>query len=285
MPVTREALEGSLRMARLRRLKWTLYILLLILVVGIALGVVATDPKTSLSPFFIPVDRFLAFVVLILLVLTVASFPFQLIEVRYAKSTSVKHLVIKRGIQRSLVFAIVAAIVAVLFLIPALRGGLTDAVTARSTTSYEVNLLVRDAQMFWAENPLGLTRVDQVQLEANGPAEVYFVPRSDYDRATAGTSVNWTDMNASKANRYNYLIVPPSVQSFGLPYRGHLEYAVVVRTANLSLEITYELDKALSPTVQETIPLLALAFVGANAIWIAFLVPLERRHREGSIYK
>jgi len=285
MPVTREALEGSLRMARLRRLKWTLYILLILLMVGIALGILATDPKTSLSPFFIPVDRFLAFILLILLVLTVASFPFQLLGIRYAKSASAKHLLVKRGFQRALIIAAVAAVVAVLFLVPSSQAALEDAFTARTTTAYEPNLQIRSSQTFWGENPLGLTRVDEVRLEATGPAVVYIVLKADYERATSGTSTNWSDLNASKVNRNYYIVVPPSSQAFALADRGHAEYAVVVVTANLTLRVTYELHKALSDTLAEAVPIIALLFVGVNGAWAAYLVPLERRSREGSIYK
>src|SRR4030042_452726 len=115
MPVTGKVLEDSIRLSRIRRIKIMLYIVQVVLLVSMAFLFAFVLGGATLKPtLYLPLDTFATLMVLLLLIICVESFFFRILEIRFARSSSARHLMAKNSMRRSLLIALVAGITAII---------------------------------------------------------------------------------------------------------------------------------------------------------------------------
>lgn len=275
MPLSKKVLEDSIRLARIRRIKMTLYIVQVAMLVALAFFLIFIVGDARITPtLYLPVDQFAAIMVLILLVICVESFFFRMMEIRFARSSSARHLMAKTSIRRAILIAFISAVVTVVLMAQPILGALEDSSLRRVTVSSQ------DDFSFWSRDPLALQRVSELRASASATVHLYLVEDSVYQQYNGSVG----DLYFLRINRDNFELV--ETLTIEVPKMDLALLHLVVRDiAETGTRVTLEVVEEISGTFKGIVSVLALAFVVANVAWVAYLIPIERKYAQGSIYK
>lgn len=275
MPFSSKVLEDSIRLTKIRRIKLALYVVQAIMLIVLAFVMIFIFGNAQLTPvLYLPLDSFASVMVLLLLVVCVESFFFRIIEIRFARSSSAKHLMAKNSIKSAIMIVIVAAVVTVMLMAPPILSAIQDG-TSRTSA-----LTVSDPVEFWSRDPLALQRMVEVQATAVHIVEIYLVEGAVYDAYKDDIS----QLSLLRLNRNNDRI--EGSVTIDIPQADHQRYVLVLNDQdNPGSAATVTIVRDTSDIFTGVISLLALAMVVANIAWIAYLVPIERKYSHGSIYK
>src|SRR5512136_2166650 len=116
----REMLEGEAYWGRIRGIKRRLFILEIVLIAVLGCVLVFFSSEFQTNPFFIPFDTLLWFIIIMAFVIEIEGFVFRIMQMRIAKSDSTKHLMTINSMRKADVIVIIAALIAVMFLTPAI---------------------------------------------------------------------------------------------------------------------------------------------------------------------
>lgn len=279
MPASRKVLEDSIRLSRIRKIKLTLYAVQAGMLIALAVLLIFVLGGAKLKPtLYLPLGSFIAVVVLLTLILCLESFFFRILEVRFARSSSARHLMAKNSIKRALLIAIVTAVLAIVLTVPSIRGAFED--NGESTIIVSPNTT---APSFYSSDPFGLINVVSIQLSATKKVQVYLLDDQTYRKYS-----NMTDYYFYRLNTKNFTLTPDIPQTITIPEAGFVKYRLVLDdqvTGNLGTSATMKIDKEMSGTFTGVVSTLLIAFVVTNIAWIAYLMPIERKYSVGSIYK
>lgn len=270
-------LEGEAYWGRIRGIKRRLYILEIILIAVLGSLMIFFSSEFQTNPFFVPFDSLLWFIIIMMLVIEIEEFVFRIMQMRIAKSDSTKHLMTINSMRRAMAIIIAAALIAVIFLTPAI----VDSVDGMLTVGGEVR--PDSPQRFLPSDPLGLSRVATVSVRCDVQAEVYIVSTYNYDLHKG----NWPALKVSALNT-DRTIVNQSLTILMPNVTYSVFYLLIDPTSSVIGNYTvasYSLEMQLSDTLTSFVPLMAIVFIIANAAWIAYLFPLGRKYSSGSIYK
>jgi hypothetical protein len=285
MPASRKVLEDSIRLARIRSIKRSLYVVQVVMLVALAFLLIVLMGGARIEPvFYLPLDTFTAVMVLLILVIFIEGFFFRTMEIRFARSSSARHLMAKTSMRFALGAAIVAALVASVLMVPGVissiekLGDRTSALTS-----------VEDVA-FWSTDSLALQRVYEVRAsvpltidpETGDPVmfEIYLVDDNVYIQYDGRLS----DMLSARQNYDNYIFEEELV--IEVPATEHTLFHLVLNDLKSpGAVVTVTMAKQASEAFTGVVALLSIAIVAANLAWVAYLVPIERKYSAGSIYK
>jgi hypothetical protein len=273
----REMLEGEAYWGRIRGIKRRLFILELVLIAVLGSVLILFSSKFQTSPFFIPLDSLLWFVIIMAFVIEIEGFVFRIMQIRIAKSDSTKHLMTINSMRKSVVIIIAAALIAVIFLTPAIVDSTEGLLTVRGEVRPD------SPQQLLPSDPLGLSRVTAVTVHCDVLAEVYIVSAFNYDLHKG----NWPALKGSALNN-DRTIVNQSLVILMPNVTYSMFYLLIDPTSSVIGDLavaSYSLEMQLSDTLTSFAPLMAIIFIIANAAWITYLFPLGRKYASGSIYK
>lgn len=275
MPFSSKVLEDSIRLSKIRRIKLALYIVQAIMLIVLAFVLIFIFGNAQLTPvLYLPLDSFAAVMVLLLFVVCVESFFFRIMEVKFARSSSAKHLMAKNSVRSAVMIVIVAAVVTVMLMAPPILSAIQD------TTSKTSILTASDPVEFWSRDPLALQRMVEVQATAENIVEIYLVEGAAFDANNDSIS----QLYILRLNR-NTSQIDGSV-TITIPEADHQRYVLVLNDQDdPGSAATVTIVRGVSDVFTGVISLLALAMVVANVAWIAYLMPIERKYSHGSIYK
>ena len=269
-------LEGEAYWGRIRGIKRRLFVLELVLIAVLGSVLIILSSEFQTNPFFIPFDSLLWFIIIMAFVIEIEGFVFRIMQIRIAKSDSTKHLMTINSIRRAVVIIIAAALIAVVFLTPAIVDGMEGALTVRG------DIRPDSPQQFLPSDPLGLSRVIAVSVQCDVVAEVYIVSTFNYDLHKG----DWPALKGSALNNrtivdHDLVVLMPNVTY-------SVFYLLVDPTSSVIGDQTvasYSLNMQMSDTLTSFAPLMAIIFLIANSVWIVYLFPLGRKYASGSIYK
>jgi len=272
----RVALEGGWRLERIRRMKLYLYVVQIISVIAIAIILLFVGKGFSLKPFYLPINSFIYFVLLMGVVIGAESFVFRVLDIRFAKSASSKYYMAKKFTRRALIIIIVSVIVVVILWVPFINDAMEDTLSTSGT--------VASVKDFTNKDPLGLATVDAITFTSSGKtANVYVVSENSYDLYKN----NMTLLSAHRLNTNDYAVSAshPTV-TFDFPGVAYATFYIVVGNLGGSpAPISCTLQKDISPTFMVYVPIFALAFIIVYAVAIVYLRILMKKHAPGAIYR
>jgi len=277
MPISSRVLEDSIRLTKIRQIKWSLYVVQIIMLVALAALLIFIMGDAQLTPvLYLPVDSFAAVMVLLILVVCIESFFFRIMEIRFARSSSAKHLMAKNSIRSAITVAIVAGVVVIMLMAPPVLSVIQD------TTSKTSVLSAEGPVKFWSRDPLAFQEMVAVRITAVNPVEVYLVDADVYEIYNGTLSQMFIlRINKDEANfkiRDEVTIDVPEAQ--------HTQYVLVLNDIdNPGSVASVTIVRDVSGVFTGIVSLLSLAIVVANIAWIAYLMPIERKYSRGSIYK
>ena len=276
MPVTGKVLEDSIRLSRIRRIKIMLYVVQAVLLVSMAFVFAFVIGGATLKPtLYIPLDTFATLVVLLLLIICIESFFFRILEIRFARSSSARHLMAKNSIRRALAIAVVTGVLAVILAVPSVLGAIEE------STNRVIVLAGQDKEAsFYSTDTFGWTSIEKVLITSYKLVHVYLVEDTVYE-------THLGDQNAMFINRLNpdnYKI--NGTTTISVPVVANTKFHLVLNDdPSPGVGATAVLERTLSGTVSGMIGLLMISFVAANLAWVVYLMPVERKYSVSSIYK
>ncbi len=282
MPASGRVLEDSIRLSKIRKTKLTLYIVQAVMLVALGFILVIIVGGATLKPhLYLPFDSFLAVVVLLFLIICIESFFFRILEIRFARSTSARHLMAKNSIKRSLIIAAVAGIAVMILGVPSVLAGIEN--TGSRTLSLSASA---DPPSFFSSDPFSLTRTTEVKVQSTRIVQVYLLDEETFNQYYYAED-SMTLMYCYRLNRDQGSYVVNQELTITVPNAAGYEkyYLVVNDMDNPGTSATATIGRDLSGTFTGIMTLLLIALVVTNIAWVAYLVPIERKYSSGSIYK
>jgi hypothetical protein len=281
MPASGKVLEDSIRLSRIRRIKITLYAVQAVMLIALAFVVIFVFGKAHLKPtLYLPVDQFIVVMVLLLLIICLESFFFRILEIRFGRSSSARHLMAKNSIKRSIIIAIITGLGAVLLTVPPVIGALES--SANDTYSMSANTA---SPGFYSSDPFAMTHVVRVEARSSLPMQLYLVD----DKSFQEFGNDLSKLQFFMYNKDNYVSTTKDNITWTLtvdvPQIGFLKYRIVLNDLGEGMLTDAEVVREVSETISTTGGLLLIAFVVANIAWTAYLMPIERKYSSGSIYR
>jgi hypothetical protein len=283
MPASGRVLEDSIRLSRIRRIKLTLYIVQAVMLIALGFLLIFVVGGATLTPYlYVPLDSFLAVLVLLLLIICLESFFFRMLEIKFARSSSARHLMAKNSIKRSVLIAIVAGIAAMVLAVPSIVNAVESAAQQRIVVNPG-----EEPPSFFSSGVMNLVKTSEVEVTATRQVQVYLLDDEVF-------SANWVPdstesmnkMYSYRLNRDNYIVHENQVLAITMPEAGFVLYHLVLNDMeNPNTSIRLDVVKELSGTFTGIVSLLMIAFVVTNIAWVAYLIPVERKYGASSIYK
>ncbi|HTY46081.1 MAG TPA: hypothetical protein VMB46_00240 [Methanomassiliicoccales archaeon] len=280
----RDELAGGARLAQVRLVKRRLYLVQLAIVIIVPIIVILLEGRASLVPFYLPINSFIYFILLMALIIVVESFVFKILEMRLLRSSSAKYYIAKTSIRNGIVIIVVCAAVIFLLWAPFVSQSLENAFSTSATLVNNGAVHVSDSSslQFYDRDSLGILSVDQLTITASGgDAVVYVVSDAVYSNPNVQSNVS---LLATYRINVAQDHANPTVQidMSGLPYGKY--HAVVDTQLSSAPEVQVTVHTSYSPTFLSYVPFFALLFVIAYAGWIVYLTPMMRKYSRQAIY-
>lgn len=281
MPASGKVLEDSIRLSRIRKIKLSLYIVQAVMLVALGIVLIFFVGGAMVKPtLYLPLDSFLAVLVLLLLIICLESFFFRILEIRFARSSSARHLMAKNSIKRSIILVIIAGVVVVMLAVPSVLQAIENA--GERTV---VVLQSSEPVSFYSSDPFNLAKTDEVIVKSSKTVRMYLVDDEVYSQYF-GSADFLSRMEQYRLNWEPTQYIVDNEITITVPSAGFVKYHLVLNDMdNPSTSATIVIPKEASGTFTGIASLLLIAFVVANAAWIAYLIPIERKYSVGSIYK
>jgi hypothetical protein len=274
--------EGGYRIDSIRRVKKYLYLVQILIMLVFATYLIIAGGGFGLKPFYLSINSFIYFVMIMLLVIAVESFVFTSLEMRFLKSSSTKHYVSKLQIRRAAYVITVCAVVIFVLWAPFITNGLGNAMSS-SDSMVADSISVPDSRNFFNDDPLGVTAIKTATLESTGVAMVFIV-----------SEANWLQFGGQakeivgqyRINTNQYLV--NTTLTIDFPELSHSKYYLLAYSeTGTPVTITYKLSSGISPTLYSFVPVLALMFIVAFGIWGAYLTARSSSYSKGAgaVYK
>ncbi|MCG7844372.1 MAG: hypothetical protein MIO90_02960 [Methanomassiliicoccales archaeon] len=271
-------LEGGYRLAHINRTKRYLFVAQAIIVLVFATYLIVAEGGFSMKPFFLSVNSFLYFVLIMLLVISLEGFFFIILEMRFMKSDSAKFIMTQRAFRSSMLWAVVALIVLMVLWAPIVPEILENDIGENSSISSSSSTVPGMATMFNTD-ALGLTEVSGITLTATGLSEVFIVTEDNYELfKNDGKDV----LGGYRVNQ-DYMADPEIVVDF--PDTAHSRFYILVYSVDdVPVTVDYTTTGQVSNSLMTYLPLLMMMFLVSQATWAAYMFIMNKRFKEG-IYR
>lgn len=281
MPASGKILEDSIRLSRIRKIKRGIFTVEAVMLVALGVIVVVLVGEARFQPYlFLPLDGFLAVLVLLLLMVSVESFFFRMLEIRFARSSSARHLIAKNSIKRSILVSIFAGIAFFVLAVPSVIGSLEE--STQSTYDLFPNA---EPPYFYSSDTFAIFDSVAVTMSSQNEVHVYLVSAEAFE-TNWGTPTFMSAMYSNRLNREDYTVNGSDSLTISVPHSNFGRFYLVLNDAfNPGTGAIAVVITEVSGTFTGIMWILTLAFLAANIAWIAYLIPVERKYSVGSIYK
>ncbi len=276
----KEALAGGYRLANVRRVRRYLFIIQIIILILIPIIVILIEGRASLVPFYLPINSFIYFILLMALIMSVEAFFFKLLEMRLIRSPSTNYYIAKNAIRNGLVVVLVAAVVIVLLWTPFMALAIEDTFNHTETIHNNNSTTPSQFILFYDRDSLGLGAVDKITVTSStGSARVYLVSEKNY----VAYSSDLSQLIPYRINSQDYIVDQQlTIPVNPLPFGKYYLVLDTVRSEASSVSVT--IHSAISPTFLDYVPFFALLFIVAYGGWMAYMLPVKRKFAGGAIY-
>jgi hypothetical protein len=276
----KEALAGGYRLANIRRVRRLLFIIQIIILISIPILVVLIEGRATLVPFYLPINSFIYFILLMALIMVVEGFFFKMLEMRIVQSPSANYYIAKSAIRRGLVVIAISAFVIFLLWTPFMSQAIENSFNETETLHNTHSITASEFVLFYDRDPLGLGAVDRITVTSStGVARVYLVSEKNY----LAFSGDLSQLIPYRINSQDYIVDGTlTVNLNPLPFGKYYLILDTVRSDASLVDVT--IHKAISPTFLSYVPFFALLFIVAYGGWMAYMLPVKRKFAIGAIY-
>ncbi len=272
-------LEGGYRLVHIQRTKRSLFIAQAIIILAFAVYLLWAEGGFSMKPFFISVNSFIFFVLIMGIVVMVEGFVFIMLELRFMKSQSAKFLITQRSVRSSVLWAAVALIAILLLWAPILPEMLDANMGASGSVSSDSSTVPGVTTMFNSD-PLGMVEVTRIEMLSDGQmAEVFILTEANYKLfKDDGKAV----LGAYRIND-DYKADPEIDVEF--PATRHSRFYILVYSVDdVPVTVNFDTSRNVNTSLVNYLsPILAVFLIG-NAVWAVYMFMMNKRFKQG-IYR
>jgi hypothetical protein len=273
--------EGGYRVASIRRVKKYLYIVQILIILVFATYLMLAGGGFGLKPFYLSINSFIYFVMIMLLVIAVESFVFTSLEMRFMKSIGTKRHLSKVQIRRAAYVIGVSAVIVFVLWAPFITTAFENTMS-RSDSLIADSVFVADNRNFY-NDPLGVTAIKTATFESTGAATVFIVSEANWLQF-GGQAKEIVGQYRINTNQY----AVNTTLTITFPELSHSKYYILAYSeTGTPVTISYKLSSGISPTLYSFVPVLALLFIVAYGVWGAYLTLRSSSYSKGAgaIYK
>ena len=268
--------EGGYRLMHIHNTKRYLFLVQAVLILIFAAYLVYAGGGFSVKPFYLGINSFLYFVLLMVLLIMIESYFFTALEMRFVNSDSAKFLITQRTFRAALTWAVVWMLILLAFTLPFLPGVVKDTTQSEGritavSSAVPANFVLLNTDMF------GFTEVSNIHVTALGEVEVFVITEYNYllfkddgEDALGGYRVNVND----------YMATPELTIDF--PDMPHGRFYVLFYSLNdIPVDVDYTVEREVSKTLMDYMPLMSIAFVVINAAAAIYMMLMNRNYKAG----
>lgn len=250
-----------------------------IIILAFAIYLLWAEGGFSMKPFFISVNSFIYFVLIMGIVVMVEGFIFIMLELRFMKSQSAKFLITQRSARSSLLWALVSLIAILLLWAPILPEMLDANMGASGSVSSDSSTVPGVTTMFNSD-PLGMVEVTRIEMLSDGHlAEVFILTEENYKLfKDDGKAV----LGAYRVND-DYQADPEIDVEF--PATKHSRFYILAYSVDdVPVTINFDTSRSINTSLMNYLsPILAVFLIG-NAVWAVYMFMMNKRFKQG-IYR
>lgn len=272
-------LEGGYRLVHIQRTKKLLFIAQAIIILAFAIYLLWAEGGFSMKPFFISINSFIFFVLIMGIVVMVEGFVFIVLELRFMRSQSAKFLITQRSARSAMLWAMVSLIVILLLWAPILPEMLDASMGAHGSVSSDSSTDPGVATMFNSD-PLGMVEVNRIEMLSDGHlAEVFILTEANYELfKDDGKAV----LGAYRVND-DYRADPEIDVDF--PATKHSRFYILVYSVDdVPVTISYDTSRNINTSLVNYLSPILAAFLIGNAVWAVYMFMTNKRFKQG-IYR
>ncbi len=274
-----ERLEGTYQIIRVKRLEKMAYI-----PQGIAIVVIfflfLYFTGAQLKPFYLPIFFPLLIIFIWLLALSIESFVFRLMEIKYRKSESAKFLMAHRSMKRAYVVIIIAVIILVITATPFIH----QEIEVHSSPDDEITFTGEETVYFTTRGRFDFRFINDITVELidgeppdTARVEVLLLSQDHYLKNNTHMRLNREvgDPNQATINDPFF---------FEMPRLRFEEYFIVLRS-DQEVTVRYHIDVYVAMERVYPFTTLAIAFMTSYSIWVYLLYPIKKTYSSEGIYQ
>ncbi len=259
--------------------KRRLFLVQAVIVLIFAAYLVYAGGGFSAKPFYLGINSFLYFVLLMALLILGEAYVFTALEMRFVNSDSAKFLITQRTFRSAMVWTVAWVLLLLLFTLPFLPGVVQD---ATQSSGQLVATSSEDSASFVIFNTdaFGLSEISRIKIDAMGEVEVFVLTEYNYDlfkedgrEVLGGYRVNVDEFTAAPELTINFPDMP------------HGRFYVLIYSLNdAPADVDYTIEREVSQSLMAYMPLMSLGFVAVNGLAMAYMFMINRRYKQG-IYR
>jgi len=257
-----EKLEGSHEVERVKNLKRKLLIPQI-------LGIIILFPflmyfnGASLDPFYIPIYHSVLMLFGWILILFIGSIIFRILRIKRHKSYSIKYLLARNSMRKSIVLTIVALVIFGFIYTPNLTGVVNDA------SSIEDNIFLAENETvvfnLTTRCRLNFRKLESVSINTTNNAiinvRIYEKETNDIVNESEGSSYFFEDFDTAK-----------------------FQELIVQINSSEEINLDYQVRRELFPGRQTSFSLLSFLYMGVFAQSVAIFYPIKKKYTGKGIY-
>ncbi|MCX6651677.1 MAG: hypothetical protein NT131_08520 [Methanomassiliicoccales archaeon] len=271
--------EGGYRLEHIHKTKRLLFLAQAAITIVFAIYLLLVASGFTILPFFLSINAFLYFVLIMLLLINIEGFFFIILEMRFVKSISTKFIITQRGFRSSVVWAIVALLVVLVFWTSAVPAMAADAMQESGTVvageGVPAILTTANSDIF------GVMELNTLDFVAHGEAQVFILSEHNYDMfKNSGEDV----LGSYRINTDNYYADPELTVDF--PDYAHGEFYILIYSeSGHQIDVDYTYTKNVSESMMTYLPLMSMLFLIAHSAWAIYMLAINKRYVTGGIYR
>ncbi len=271
--------EGGYRLMHINNTKRRLFLVQAVIVLIFAAYLVYAGGGFSAAPFYLGINSFLYFVLLMALLILAEAYVFTALELRFVNSDSVKFLITQRTFRSALVWTVAWVLLLLIFTLPFLPGVVQETgqssgelVTTSSNDPASIQIFNTDA--------FGLTEISKIRIEAMGEVEVFVLTEYNFQLFEEdGADV----LGGYRVNVDDYLANPELTINF--PDMPHGRFYVLFYSLNdVPVDVDYTIERQVTESLMAYMPLMSIGFVALNGVAALYMFTINRRYKQG-IYR
>lgn len=272
-------LEGGYRLVHIQKTKKMLFLAQGVIILAFAAYLLWAGGGFSLKPFFLSVNSFIYFVLIMLIVVMLEGFVFIMLELRFMRSQSAKFLVTQRSFRSATLWAFVS-LLAILVLLAPIIPEMLDANMGGSGSVYSDSSTTPGVATMFNSDPLGMVEVSRIRLVSDGPlAEVFIVSEENYERfKDDGKSV----LGAYRVNT-DYRADPEIDVDFPDTRHGRF-YILAYSPDDVPVTVSFETSRNVNASLINYLTPILAVFLFGNALWAAYMFTTNKKFKQG-IYR
>ncbi len=270
MPTSREILESTYRMGRMKKVR--MFVLAGQIILTIIMIIILTQimPEVSFDPLYFPIEVFIFIIAVVILIMFAEGFFFKLFSLRWAKSDSEKFLMAKDDIRKGIVVIIIAAIIIALVTVfmPVMDENIDIKESTRVKGEYNRTFTSQDAFAVTGVKSISVNSEDGVLLD------IHILRKNDFEREYYMKHLNTKEWDGIDRLHYE-----------SEEFLSHGDYVLYIDAKGANANVTYTIESSVSQPLTLYLTVFPLILIIMNAVWIVYLLPLKKRYEKTSIYE